>query len=107
MKNLTIILVMLIFAGCVSSGTFNDTIGDVNSRINSLEMKLSDANYDLSQLRNNNKSIMNELIDIKSSINTILNSTQSNFEKLKLLDDQYRRLDDIVAQMRIEFIRQR
>ena len=97
---------MLMFAGCVTTGTFNETVSDINSRINSLERKLADANYELNQLRNNNKSIMDELADIKSSIDNILNATLSNDKKLKLLDDQYRRLDDVVAKMRIEFIRQ-
>ena len=107
MKNLLFVVLLLVLFGCVSSGTFNDTIADVNSRISSLNRELSDSRYELTQLKDKNKSFMNELVSIRNSLNYIQTTAKSNEGKIEAFNKQLTELDDLIARLRLEVIRGR
>ena len=105
MKTIIAILSLSILSSCVSTSTFNQTTHDISSRIYSLENKLTTTKNELFQANRNIDRVSADLRNLRIEINSIINSSKTNSEKLDLLEKQLRKLDEIIGKFRLELIR--
>ncbi len=107
MKKVIIIISVLILGGCVSTKTFKETTNNINSRIYSLDNKLNSANSELSQANRRIDNTNLELQNLRSELYSTINSNKDNSEKIELLEQQLRQLDEIIGRLRLQTIRNR